>query len=266
MLLALLLLSACGEEPPVVDAPLPPESSKSSSVETLHLDYAWGTVLLSRIEGAGSGPEGGELRVRVRTPGRPSGAAAAAPLYADRTFAVSRTQGPEGAGVSFQIRDENGRIRYEMGARGSAADGVLFERSGKERLEIFCSHLPDGLRRERYRFEDGTSSFDAVWVEGADRDARFDALGRAAAGLAESDDARLLASLLSDERFTEWLSASSPSIGTAHAQYIPLEFELACDVIDACRREICEDHPGHPLCIGCTAGSLICSLLRILWP
>ena len=266
MLLGLLFLSACGEESPIVDAPLPPESSKSSPAETLHLDYAWGTALLSEIEGAGSGADGGELRVRVQTPGRPSESTSSAPLYVDRTFAVSRTQDRDGAGVSFQIRDESGRIRYELGARGTSAGGVLSERSESERLEIFCSELPDGRRRERYRFENGTSSYDATWVEGAERDMRFDALGRAAAGLAESDDARLLASLLSDARFVDWLSASSPSAGGAIAQYIPLEFELACDLIDGCRREICEDQPGHPLCVACTAGSMICSILRILWP
>lgn len=266
MLLGLLFLSACGEESPIVDAPLPPESSKSSPAETLHLDYAWGTALLSEIEGAGSGADGGELRVRVQTPGRRSETTSAVPPYVDRTFAVSRIENPDGAGVSFQIRDESGRIRYELGARSTSDGGVLFERSGSERLDVFCSELPDGRRRERYRFESGASSYDATWVEGAERDTRFDVLGRAAAGLAESDDARLLTSLLSDARFAEWLSASASTVRTVQTQYIPLEFELACDLIDACRREICEDHPGHPLCIGCTAGSMICSILRILWP
>lgn len=271
-----LLLGGCGEKSPIVDAPMPAEISKTIPAETLHLDFAWGTALLSQIEGAGSGSEDGELTVRVQTPGRvgdsaflqsPTGdSAAEAPVYVDRTFAVRRWDDPEGMGISIQIRDERGRALYELGARNGSNGGVLFERAGNQRLEVFASVLSDGRRQERYQFDDGTKTLIATWVEGADPDPRFHALGVAAAGLAGSAEARLLSSLLSDSRFASWLAESTKSSGDAHAQYMPLEFELACDIIEECRREICEDHPGHPLCVGCTVGSAICSILRILWP
>jgi hypothetical protein len=157
-------------------------------------------------------------------------------------------------------------MQYEMGIRTGTAGGVLYERSGQERLEIDRSVLPDGRRRESYRFDDGANTQDAIWIEGESADERLLALGAAAAGLASSPEARLLSSLLSDSRFASWLVESSRSeVDAAQAQFAPQEVEQACDIIDDCRREICETNPGHPLCIGCTAGSVICAIIRILF-
>ncbi len=154
-----------------------------------------------------------------------------------------------------------------MGARGnSSGGGILFERSGRERLDVYCSVLPDGRRQERYHFDDGTQTYEATWVEGEPRDDRFETLGSAAAGLASSSEARLLGSLLSDSRFVAWLASSKGPGGAVQPQYLPLEVELICDILDDCRREICEDNPGSPICAGCTAGSILCDFLRILFP
>ena len=262
------LLSACGEQSPIVDAPLPAESTREDTPpETLHLDFAWGTALLSQLEGAPDGGEGKDLTVRVQSPGRAAdGEFAALAPYVTRTFAIRRLDSPGGLGVSFQIRDEMGRMQYEMGVRTGADGDVLYERSGQERLEIYRSVLPDGRRQERYRFDDGATRHDATWIEGESPDERFSALGTAAAGLASSAEARLLSSLLSDSRFTSWLVESSrANVDAAQAQFVPLEVEQACDMIDECRRAICETNPGHPLCIGCTAGSLVCALIYILF-
>ncbi|MEZ4654689.1 MAG: hypothetical protein R3E12_14180 [Candidatus Eisenbacteria bacterium] len=124
------------------------------------------------------------------------------------------------------------------------------------------ANLPDGRHSDRYHFSGKGRTLDASWIEGGSPDPALESLGDAAAGLAASYEARLLSSLLGDRRFVEWLDGRAA--GVPQAQAIPEEVERACDAIEQCRRAICEDNPSHPLCIGCTAGSFICWLLRIL--